>query len=78
MELTTSLTTLYNQTGAHIELVIGSLHPYYEYECTIAAETRAGRGPYGQPFITRTLQDGSLVVIADLDRLYIQKYILGV
>ena len=57
-ELITNTTTSYSQTGAHIELVIGSLHPFYDYECIIAAETSVGRGPYGDPFITRTSPDG--------------------
>ena len=63
VELTTNSTTLHSQTGAHIEVVIGNLHPYYDYECQIAAETSVGRGPYGLPFITRTLQDGELNLI---------------
>ncbi len=58
VELATNSSSQYNQSGAHIEAVIGHLHPYYDYECRIAAETFIGRGPYGQPFITKTLQDG--------------------
>lgn len=50
----------YSQRGVRIELVIASLHPYYEYECQIAAETAVGRGPYGDVVITRTLPDGKL------------------
>lgn len=57
-ELATNSSSQYSQSGAHIEAVIGHLHPYYDYECKIAAETIIGRGPYGQPFVTRTLQDG--------------------
>ena len=57
-EVATNTTTSYSQSGAHIELLIVSLHPYYEYECQIAAETAVGRGPYGDPVVTRTLPDG--------------------
>ena len=57
-ELETNITTSYRQTGARIELVVGSLHPFYQYQCVIAAETRVGRGPYADSFITRTLADG--------------------
>ena len=57
-ELLTNTTTSYRQSGMRIELVVASLHPYYEYECVIAAETRVGRGPYGVPFVTRTDPDG--------------------
>ena len=58
-ELITNTTTTYSQSGARIELVVSSLHPYYEYECAIAAETSVGRGPYGTAFIIRTLTDGN-------------------
>lgn len=62
--LATNTTTTYNQSGVHIELVVSSLHPYYEYEYQIAAETAVGRGPYGGTVITRTLPDGN---VADTD-----------
>jgi len=61
LEQTTNTSTLYSQTGGRIELVINNLHPYYDYECRIAAETSVGRGPYGPPFTTRTLQDGNFI-----------------
>ena len=60
-ELATNTTTTHSQSGAHIELVIASLHPYYEYECQIAAETAVGRGPYGDTIITRTMPDGEFI-----------------
>lgn len=59
-ELISNITTTYRQSGARLELVVGMLHPYYQYECAIAAETGVGRGPYGEPFITRTESDGKL------------------
>ena len=60
-ELVTNTTTTYTQSGAHIELVVSFLHPFYEYECVIAAETAVGRGPYGTPFVTRTDPDGKII-----------------
>lgn len=57
-EVPTNSTTSLSQSGAHIELVVSSLQPYYEYECQIAAETAVGRGPYGDVITTRTLSDG--------------------
>lgn len=53
--------------GVHIEVVVASLHPYYEYKCQLAAETIVGRGPYGDTIIIRTLQDGMLTVITYSD-----------
>ena len=58
LEQATNLSTSYSQTGGRIELIVSNLHPYYDYECRIAAETRMGRGPYGPTFITTTLQAG--------------------
>jgi len=66
LELATNSSSQYNQSGARIEAVIGQLHPYYDYECRIAAETFIGRGPYGEPFITRTLQDGQPVLLMSI------------
>ena len=60
-EVPTNTVTTSSQRGVHIELVVASLHPYYEYECQIAAETAVGRGPYGDTVITRTLPDGKFV-----------------
>ncbi len=60
-ELPTNTTTTYSQGGGHIELVIASLHPFYDYECRIAAETAVGRGPYGDEFVTRTSPDGKMI-----------------
>ena len=57
-EVATNTTTTHSQSGLHVELVITSLHPYYEYECHIAAETAVGSGPHGDAIITQTLPDG--------------------
>lgn len=60
-EVATNTSSSYSQSGAHIELVIASLHPYYQYECQVAAETSVGSGPYGGTIIARTLPDGNSV-----------------
>lgn len=57
-EVATNITSTHSSTGARIELVVASLHPYYEYECQIAAETAVGRGPFGDTIVIRTLPDG--------------------
>lgn len=62
-ELATNTTTTLSQSGVHIEAVIASLHPYYEYDCQIAAETAVGRGPYGDTVTTMTLPDGMLTCV---------------
>ena len=43
---------------------VTSLHPYYTYNCTIAAETTVGDGPYTRSITIVTLQDGRLVCVA--------------
>ena len=40
---------------------VTSLHPYYTYNCTIAAVTIVGDGPYTTSITIVTLQDGRLV-----------------
>lgn len=61
-EVATNTTTTRSPSRVHIELVIASLHPYYEYECQVAAETAVGRGPYGDTIVTSTLPDGELIM----------------
>jgi len=34
------------------------LHPYYNYECKVAAHTIAGTGPYTQAVIVQTHEAG--------------------
>ena len=43
---------------------VTSLHPFYTYNCTIAAETTVGDGPYTTSITIVTLQDGRLVCVA--------------
>ena len=47
----TSLTVLY----------LSMLHPYYQYNCSVAAMTIVGAGPNTEPLIVRTLEDGMTV-----------------
>ena len=42
---------------------VTSLHPYYTYNCTIAAVTIVGDGPYTTTINIVTLQDGKLVCV---------------
>ena len=39
-------------------LTLSSLHPFYNYTCTVAANTAAGKGPSTPPITMTTLQDG--------------------
>ena len=48
----------YQREGELTELVIEQLHPYYEYHCSIAAETRVGSGPATNSVTIRTFEDG--------------------
>ena len=47
----------------HREIVIAGLHPYYEYNVSMAAETVA-QGPFSKPLEVRTLEDGTFYYIA--------------
>ena len=48
----------FTQTMDRLEIVITALHPHYDYECSVAASTSVGDGPYSQPITETTLQDG--------------------
>ena len=37
---------------------VDSLHPFYNYTCTVVAYTAAGKGPSTPPITVTTLQDG--------------------
>ena len=52
-EVNTSLTYEVNIGG---RLQVGSLHPYFEYECSVAAVT-IGPGPYTSPLSVETFED---------------------
>ena len=55
VEAETGTTLSYNTTETTI--TISSLHPYYVYECTVAAVTDA-TGPFSDPLSIQTLPDG--------------------
>jgi len=57
LEVPTNRTFIYERP-IYTDLLIGALHPFYEYQCSVAAETAVGRGPFEATFITRTDQDG--------------------
>ena len=57
-DLSTSQVLEYFRVGTHIDILITSLHPYYEYECTVAAATALGRGPFAPVVTIRTEEDG--------------------
>ena len=53
------------ETGTQFQLVTDnttitafSLHPYYTYSYTVAAETSVGLGPYTSPRAVRMPEDG--------------------
>ena len=55
VEIDTGMTFYHNTTKTSLALT--SLHPYYQYECSVAAVT-VGYGPYTSVFSLRTEQDG--------------------
>ena len=50
--------TIKRREGHHREIVIAGLHPYYEYNVSMAAETVA-QGLFSEPLEVRTLEDGT-------------------
>ena len=57
-EQPTNTTFTHQRSGSHTEILISGLHPYYDYSCSIAAETSVGLGPFSVSFIVTTNQDG--------------------
>lgn len=57
-EIQTNRTFTLIQTGGNQQLLMTSLHPFYEYEYSVAANTSVGQGPFGPPIIVTTLEDG--------------------
>lgn len=58
-ELNTGTTTRYWREADHNQLVISLLHPYYDYEVSIAATT-VQTGVFTDPVTVRTLEAGKL------------------
>ena len=53
----TGETTLYLREGHHSQFLIDTLHPYYEYDVSMAAET-VEIGPFSAAQRVQTLEDG--------------------
>ena len=49
-EVATNNSFAFNRTS-HTELLIQQLHPYYEYQCSVAALTSVGKGPLSVPIL---------------------------
>lgn len=49
--------------GTHLDLLVTQLHPYYWYECSVAAETSSGRGPFTPAITLRTMEDGIVYTV---------------
>lgn len=46
------------------QINIGSLHPYYNYECTVAAHTIAGTGLYTGAVVVQTHEAGLNIILS--------------
>ena len=60
-ELFTGRVLEYTRVGSHVDILITSLHPYFEYECIVAARTSVGRGPFSPVIRVQTDEDGRLI-----------------
>ena len=70
-EVLTNTTTTYQRDGSRTELLIPGLHPYYDYNCSVAAETSVGLGPFATPFTVTTQQDGECMCLVVLCVLHV-------
>ena len=43
------------------QIIMGSLHPYYNYSCVVAAYTVA-LGPFSQSFFALTGEEGNIII----------------
>lgn len=57
LEIITSTEFLYNVTN-QTTFLVEQLHPHYEYQCSVAAATFVGMGPYSAPIVIKTDEDG--------------------
>ena len=57
LEVPTNLTLSYNLTN-RTDFLVDSLHPYYDYQCSVAAVTVVGAGPLSAPVTVRTDESG--------------------
>ena len=53
--------TLQSQPSEDPARLLESLHPYYDYVCSVAAVT-IGPGPYTSPLTVRTFEDGKFIL----------------
>ena len=60
------------ETGRMFQLItsttsitIGSLHPYYTYNCTVVAVT-IGPGPFSSVITVRTAEDGRFIIVSNI------------
>ena len=52
----------YSFTAPGVNLTVESLHPYFTYQCEVAAHT-VGRGPFSVPFQFKTLETCEAVIL---------------
>ena len=57
LEVPTQRPLSYLREGQQMMLVIHSLHPYYDYECSVGAVTVVGSSPLSETVTTRTRTD---------------------
>lgn len=54
----TETATVHDWTSSEEIAARDSLHPHYNYECSVAAHTAGGTGPYSQSQTVQTLSTG--------------------
>ena len=57
LEIITNTEFEYNVTN-RTTFLVERLHPHYEYQCSVAAATIVGIGPYSVPIVINTDEDG--------------------
>ena len=57
LEISTSIEFMYNVTN-RTTFLVEQLHPHYDYQCSVAASTLVGMGPYSIPIFIKTDEDG--------------------
>ena len=51
---------VFNLRAEETTILVGPLHPFYIYECQVAAFT-VGLGPFGQPFTAQAGETGEMM-----------------
>lgn len=59
LEVVTNAVFSFNLTN-HTDFLVDSLHPFYDYQCSVAAVTVVGVGPLSEPVTVRTNESGML------------------